>query len=70
MARHIVVDRDVCIGAGTCARLARATFAMDEQDIAIVVDQTGDDETAVSAAIRSCPSGAILIVDDRSPQAG
>jgi ferredoxin len=62
--RRIVVDREVCIGAGTCARLARATFALDEQDIAIVVSQNGDDEATVAAAVRSCPSGAILIVED------
>src|SRR5919204_6203509 len=57
----VEVDRDVCIGSGDCARLARTAFALDDEDKAYVLDPESVDAETLRQAERSCPSGAITI---------
>ena len=38
MTLRAVVERDLCIGAGNCMRLATGYFELDEEDIALVID--------------------------------
>lgn len=64
MAYRIQVLRDVCIGAGTCVAEAPNTFDMDDEDIAVVIDPTGDDDDAVFAAAQGCPVDAIVLIDE------
>jgi ferredoxin len=64
VTRRILIDRSICIGAATCTRLARGTFALDEERVAVVLDPHGDDDETVEAASSSCPSGAIEITDE------
>jgi ferredoxin len=61
MTLHIKIDRDVCIGSGTCVRLARGTFELDADNIANVVDPEIATEEEILRAERSCPTGAITL---------
>ena len=38
----IVVDRDMCIGAGPCVALAPGTFELDNEGKAVVINPKGD----------------------------
>lgn len=60
----ITIDRDLCIGAATCAAIAPEVFVLDNEAKAIVLttaDST-DDATIIDAA-RGCPTAAITIED-------
>ncbi|MBL7489954.1 ferredoxin [Frankia sp. AgB1.9] len=52
------VDRESCLGSGSCAFHAPGTFDLDD-DLKVVLLADGDPDTAVAAAIDSCPSGAL-----------
>ena len=64
MTLKVTVDRDVCIGSGNCARLAKGAFALDERQISVVVDPAAATAEQLRIAERSCPSGAILVEDE------
>ena len=56
------VNKDKCIGCGTCPILAPNSFQMDDNDgKAVEVIPHGDDELALQSAVDSCPVGAIEI---------
>lgn len=57
----IDIDREACIGAGNCVRLARGVFALDDQEVAVLVDPTAADDEDLRSAERSCPAGAIAL---------
>ena len=64
----VVVDRDLCIGAATCAVLAMKTFRMDDENKAVVIDPHGDDAETVLMGAESCPTKAILVYDEAGVQ--
>jgi ferredoxin len=59
----VTVDRDLCIGSGSCVLYAPATFAQDDEAKAYVVDPdaplAGDDLEAVRTAVEACPTHAL-----------
>jgi ferredoxin len=55
------VDRELCIGAATCAGIAPGVFALDEEELAYVVDPAGGSEEEIRTAAERCPSGAIYV---------
>ena len=59
--RKIVVDREACIGARSCAIVAENVFQMDDENLAYIVD--GDlnevDEETIKLAAQACPVLAI-----------
>ncbi len=57
--RRIVIDRSACIGARSCVLVAPNTFAMDEENIAIITDPDGHDDETLKLAAQSCPVLAI-----------
>ncbi|HVU60164.1 MAG TPA: ferredoxin [Mycobacteriales bacterium] len=59
---EIVVDRDACMGSGTCVALAPSTFAQDAEIRAVVIDPTGDDLVTIEEAVNACPMGALSLV--------
>ena len=63
MAFKIYVDRDECIGAGTCVDCAPNVFAMDDEDIAVVLSTTGDGDDEILAAAQDCPQACIYLFD-------
>ncbi len=57
----IVVDREACIGSGSCVLEASSTFDLDEENVAVVRDPAGDALEDVLSAMRLCPTSAIEV---------
>lgn len=55
------VDKEKCIGCGTCVALAGASFKFDENGKAEEIIPAGDDAETVKMASDSCPVQAIEI---------
>lgn len=58
---RITIDRDRCMGSGSCGFYAPATFDLDDALKAVVVDPAGDSEERIRMAAESCPTNAITI---------
>jgi ferredoxin len=54
-----VVDKDKCIGCGTCAAMASQTFKIGDDGKAQVVANSSDNQATIQSAIDSCPVSAI-----------
>lgn len=61
--RHIVIDRDACIGSGNCLFYAGGTFDLDDENRSTLIDPTGDDPQGQQAAVENCPAGALSFAD-------
>lgn len=59
----IRVDREKCMGSGNCAFHAPATFDLDGDMKAVVIDSAGDPGEAVTNAAEGCPTSAITVED-------
>ena len=57
----IVVNREACIGAATCAVYAANTFDIDEESKAIIKEGQWDVFEKIVAAAESCPVLAIEV---------
>jgi len=57
----IKIDREKCIGCGTCPAVCPNVFKMDEENKAIVFDEKGDSEENIKMAADSCPTQAISV---------
>lgn len=63
---QVKVLLDKCIGAASCVAVAAATFKLNEDNKAVIIDQDGNvDETKLLAA-QSCPTMAIEVWDTSS----
>ncbi|KKQ39730.1 MAG: 4Fe-4S ferredoxin iron-sulfur binding domain protein [Candidatus Magasanikbacteria bacterium GW2011_GWA2_37_8] len=58
---ELKVDKEKCIGCGTCIALAGASFKFDENGKAEEILPPGDDVDTVKMASDSCPVQAIEI---------
>ena len=54
-----IVDKEKCIGCGTCIALAGKSFKFDENGKSEVIDPAGDDAEMIKMAAESCPVKAI-----------
>ena len=57
--RKPVVDKQKCIGCGTCVALAPKSFKLGEDGKSEVIDPPQDEEATIQQAIDACPAGAI-----------
>lgn len=64
----IKIERDLCIGAGTCVVLAPGTFELDDENIAILIDENGNSAEEILMAAESCPTKAIFLYDEEGNQ--
>ena len=55
MAKEPYVDRDVCIGCGTCVALCPNVFQLQDDGKSKVVNPGGASEQEIQQAIDSCP---------------
>ena len=62
---RIEIDRSLCSGFGSCARLAPHLVALDEGGVASLRVGETDDPVALDAAA-ACPMGAIAVEEVRS----
>jgi ferredoxin len=60
---RVDVDRERCVGSGTCELLAPDVFEVgDDGVVAVLRPQLGDDEP-VRDAVQACPTQALSLVD-------
>lgn len=58
------IDRNLCIGAGTCVALAPKAWALDSEAKAILLDSSSEEsDQALMDAAKGCPVAAITITD-------
>jgi ferredoxin len=62
---RIVVDRDLCVGAGQCVLWTPELFDQSTQDGRVVARATvADVSPRARAAVDLCPSGALSLLDE------
>ncbi len=61
--KKIIIDKDLCIGCGTCVAIASKNFKLGDDGKAEVIEPVGDGEKAIKEAIDSCPVDAIKSTD-------
>jgi ferredoxin len=62
---QVTVDPDLCIGSAECVRILPSGFQIDESR-GVSVPQPGAstaDLELLADVVRSCPSGAVRVVD-------
>ena len=64
----IFIDRDLCIGAASCAAIAPEVFELDAENKAIVRNPHGADDETIMLAAQSCPTKAIIVYDEEGNQ--
>lgn len=64
----IKVDRNLCIGAGTCTVIAPEVFELDEELKSVVKNPKGAPEDKIIDAAKSCPVMAIILEDEEGKQ--
>lgn len=60
----IHVDHDLCVGNGSCLRIAPRVFRHNEQRQSEVIDPAGASEEVIMEAVLNCPVGAIRVRND------
>jgi ferredoxin len=58
---EIKIDTERCMGSGNCAFWAPATFDINDQNLAYVIDPEGDSEDKIRNAAEGCPTQAISL---------
>ncbi|NMB08784.1 MAG: ferredoxin [Tissierellia bacterium] len=58
-----VVDKDLCIGCELCTSICPEVFSMDDDGLAVAIDEELDENLIESAkeAEESCPTEAITV---------
>jgi ferredoxin len=64
MALRIAIDRERCMGSGTCEFWAPAVFHVADDGIAVVLDPSGASVDTISSAASGCPTGAISVSEE------
>lgn len=59
MAEKLIVDKEKCMGCGTCIALAGKSFKLGDDGKSIALNPPGDEENAIQSAIDGCPVKAI-----------
>jgi ferredoxin len=59
MAKVPVVDKQTCIGCGTCVSIAGKTFKLNNEGKSEVILPPGDEEAKIQEAVDCCPVSVI-----------
>lgn len=59
MAKEIYIDRDECTSCAQCVDDLPEVFAMDDEDLAIVINHEGASEDEIQEEIDACPGECI-----------
>jgi ferredoxin len=61
---RVLVDRERCVGSGTCEALAPDLFEVgDDGVVELLRPDQGGDESAARDAVSACPTGALSLDD-------
>ncbi|MBI3559197.1 ferredoxin [Candidatus Gottesmanbacteria bacterium] len=64
--KKVLVDRKLCIGAGTCVAISPKSFRLDKKNIAVLQDSwTKEEQEILLAAAKSCPVNAIILINEK-----
>ena len=69
--RTVRIERDLCIGSGSCVNLAPEVFELDEQNLVAFTDEAADagiERDRLEEACLLCPVDALLVFDDEGEQ--
>lgn len=64
----VEVIREKCISAASCVAIAPGVFQLDEENIATIIAQDGNDDETKLLAAQSCPTAAIIVTDTETGQ--
>ena len=59
----VEVIRPKCIGAASCVAIAPGVFDLDEEGLARIISQDGNDDETKLLAAQSCPTAAIIVTN-------
>lgn len=59
----IAIDREKCMGSGSCQFFAPETFDLDAECKAVVTNPEGNPASAIQSAASSCPTHAIELTE-------
>lgn len=62
---QIKIDRERCMGSGSCQFHAPRTFDLDGECKAVVTNSSGDSLQAIRSAVEGCPTRAIEFDEPR-----
>ncbi len=65
----IIIDRALCVGAGTCSLAAPATFSHDKDGYATLLERPLDPPEVYEAAVVGCPVRALSLRTDDAESA-
>ena len=65
---RVQIDRSLCSGFGSCVDAAPELFRLGDDGIAVALVEESD-EAALLDAVRSCPMGAIALLDEQGQEA-
>ncbi len=65
---RVEVINEKCIGAASCVAIAPQVFQLNEQNIAEILSQDGNDDDTKLLAAQSCPTAAIRVIDTTTNQ--
>ena len=65
---NISIDPKKCIAAASCVAVAINTFSLNQDNVAEVINETGDSSELILLAAQSCPTQAITLKDKKSGQ--
>ncbi|MBI4288463.1 MAG: ferredoxin [Chloroflexi bacterium] len=65
---RIRVDRDKCTGVANCVAIAPTVFELDDENKAVILDETSVDEDTLWRSAKNCPKDAIIVEDDKGKQ--
>lgn len=55
------IDKEKCLGCGSCAAIAPKTFKLNDDSKVDIIDPAGDDPETIKQAAESCPTEAITL---------
>ena len=60
------VVRDLCIGAASCLAMAPETYVLDDENKAVIQENSTDSDENVLLSAQSCPTSAIVVIDNET----
>jgi ferredoxin len=64
----VQVIRSLCIGAASCVAVSPATFELDADKKAVILENSNDEAENILLAAQSCPTKAVIVTDTETGQ--
>jgi ferredoxin len=65
---RVRIDRSLCVGFGDCVGIAPEAFALDDENVAVLVDPDRVDRARFIEACDACPVDAITVWEEDGRQ--